>query len=271
MINISVVIPMYNSQETIIKCLDSVKNQSEFHFIKEIIIIDDGSTDDSEKIVNTYKIKNPNLPIILIKKENGGVSSARNLGIKLSNYNWIALLDSDDVWFPNKIKLQVRALEKHPEIKFLGSNRNNEHVKIGKEVYDDIYKMNIHCFLLKVWPSVPTVIFNKEIIDYVGYFDESKNHGEDGSFWLSILRYDSIYYLKESLVYTGNGKASFGESGLSANNKLMHKGCKNLIIDAYKNKDIGFFSFFIYLLYEQIKYIRRLIITRRRQLCKLKK
>jgi len=99
---ISVVIPMYNSRDTIIKSLDSIKYQTALDKIFEIIVVNDGSTDDSLEIVKKYKELNPSLTIIIIDRHNGGVSVARNEGMKIAKGDWIALLDSDDEWLPNK-------------------------------------------------------------------------------------------------------------------------------------------------------------------------
>ena len=104
---ISVIIPAYNSEKTIVKALDSVRKQTSSQYIKEVLVINDGSTDNTKKIVENYKEEYDTFPIQLINKDNGGVSTARNRGLSLAQGNWIALLDSDDEWVLNKIELQV--------------------------------------------------------------------------------------------------------------------------------------------------------------------
>lgn len=106
---ISVIIPVYNAEESIEKCLDSIKKQTwtgEF----EIIVINDGSTDRSGEILENYRQKNPEMPIQLIHQENGGVSKARNAGLKIAKGDYIALLDSDDEWLPEKTEKQMKYL-----------------------------------------------------------------------------------------------------------------------------------------------------------------
>ncbi|MEH7440146.1 glycosyltransferase family A protein, partial [Neobacillus drentensis] len=93
---ISVVIPMYNSKDTIERALDSIKNQTAFHEIGEIIVVNDGSKDNSLEIVKRYSESNKSMQIKIIDKENGGVSTARNAGLKMAQGEYIALLDSDD-------------------------------------------------------------------------------------------------------------------------------------------------------------------------------
>ena len=78
-----------------------------------MIIIDDGSTDNSANIVADFIITNQSLNFKLFKKTNGGVSSARNLGIKAANGDWISLLDSDDEWLPNKLERQIEIITKN--------------------------------------------------------------------------------------------------------------------------------------------------------------
>ena len=128
---ISVVIPAYNAKDTIVECIRAVLNQSRADLIDEIIVVDDGSKDDT---VETIKTRVNDERVKIISKPNGGVSTARNLGIKTAMAEWIALLDSDDVWKPQKIEKQIEAIQKYPEISFIGGNRNNENVRMGKKL-----------------------------------------------------------------------------------------------------------------------------------------
>ena len=97
---------MFNAEKTIIKALDSVRNQDYDLNEFEVIIIDDGSTDSSKMLVENYRNKNAELNIKIITQDNGGVSKARNAGLKAATGNYIALLDSDDEWLPAKTKMQ---------------------------------------------------------------------------------------------------------------------------------------------------------------------
>ena len=100
--SISVVIPMYNAEKTIEATLSSITDQDAIEYIKEILVINDGSTDSSPRIVKEYAKRKPSL-VTLIDKENGGVSSARNMGLKISKGEWIAFCDSDDIWVKDKL------------------------------------------------------------------------------------------------------------------------------------------------------------------------
>ena len=93
----SVVIPVYNKQDFISKCLESVKNKN--YNDLEMIIVNDGSKDNSLYLINKFKIDNPNIDITVLDIENKGVSYARNLGISKCKYDFICFLDADDYWF----------------------------------------------------------------------------------------------------------------------------------------------------------------------------
>lgn len=262
MIEISVVIPMYNSSDTIISCLDSVKYQTAISFIKEIIIVNDGSTDNSFSKVEIYKKNNPTLPIFIINKSNGGVSSARNLGIKKANGNWVALLDSDDQWHINKIEHQLTYISKYKEILAIGGNRDNEIINIGKKIENGLYRIDCITYLKKNWPHTSTFLINKIVFDKTGLFNEKMSHAEDGDLFMRIAHHFFIYYTIESLENCGDGKLSFGQSGLSKDLKKMHNGVLKMYNHAYELKYINLSNLFLLSIYENLKYIRRIIITK---------
>lgn len=181
--NFSVIIPMYNSENTITKTLDSVKEQTAYDRILEIIVVNDGSTDNSLNIVKEYILYNDDLPIILIDKLNGGVSSARNAGMRISRGEWIALLDSDDEWLSNKIEIQLKTIEKNPDIDFLGGNSNGLSLRIIFKKIDNLYKASVKDLCLKSFPVTPAAVFRRRIIDEIGYFDEEQKYAEDGNYF----------------------------------------------------------------------------------------
>jgi glycosyltransferase involved in cell wall biosynthesis len=108
--SVSVIIPTYNRSAFLKSALESVTSQS--YPIKEILVIDDGSTDQTvENLTPNFK------SVIFIRQENQGVSAARNTGIKKATGEWIALLDSDDLWTVGKIEKQIAHLRQNPKIK----------------------------------------------------------------------------------------------------------------------------------------------------------
>lgn len=258
---ISVVIPMYNSMDTITNTLDSIKNQTAFDYIFEVIVVNDGSKDKSLEVVARYREENKNMPIIIIDKENGGVSTARNTGIERAQGNWIALLDSDDNWVPTKIETQVKVLKENPDIDFLGAGINEGALRILWKKVDQLYKASITDLCLKMFPQSSTVIFRKSIFEKIGGYDEKQTHAEDGKFYLKICSRYNYYYLPIKLVEYGGGKPRFGFSGLSSNLKKMHEGNVKNIKELSENSMISK-KFYVFLrIFYWMKYIRRIIIT----------
>lgn len=255
---ISVIIPLFNAEESIEKCLDSIKNQTwkgEF----EIIVINDGSTDRSEKILESYRQKNPEMPILLINQQNGGVSKARNTGLKIAKGDYIALLDSDDEWLPEKTDKQMKYLQ-NPDfgVDFITSLWNDEKVNFPYAIGSNgLVAISLHKLLFKITGQTSTAIFKKKILENTGLFDERQRYSEDANYWMRISETNSMFLLPEKLVIAGNGKKSFGFSGLSANLKEMEKGIQKNIWEMYRNKRINLLQYLFYFVFSKLKYIVR--------------
>lgn len=255
---ISVIIPVFNAEESIEKCLDSIKNQTwkgEF----EIIVINDGSTDRSEKILESYRQKNPEMPILLINQQNGGVSKARNTGLKIAKGDYIALLDSDDEWLPEKTDKQMKYLQNSDfGVDFITSLWNDEKVNFPYAIGSNgLVAISLHKLLFKITGQTSTAIFKKKILENTGLFDERQRYSEDANYWMRISENNSMFLLPEKLVIAGNGKKSFGFSGLSANLKEMEKGIQKNIWEMYRNKRINLLQYLFYFVFSKLKYIVR--------------
>ena len=193
---ISVIIPTYNRKKTLARAIQSVINQSLSPF--EILIIDDGSNDGTEEWVkeNFQNIK-------YIYQNNHGVSSARNIGIENAYGDWVAFLDSDDEWLPNKLYEQVKAIDSNPEIKFFHTNeiwiRNGirvnqmkKHKKYGGYIFEKCLD------ICRISPS--SAILSKKIFTNIGYFDESLKVCEDYDMWLRVAAKHKILFLDYPLI-----------------------------------------------------------------------
>lgn len=257
----SVVIPMYNAANTIALTLQSILDQTYLDHIDEVIIVDDESNDGSAEIVKTFS-KDNNMEIKMISITNGGAASARNRGIREARNQWIALLDADDSWMPNKIEIQDKVLDENPSFLSIGSNRINESITRGVSVAPKVYQLTPVEYCVKNWPCTPSLIFNKEIFDGDYYFDEELTHAEEGIFFLDIAHRSGLYYHEDELVLCGNGKRSFGVSGLSGNIKKMHQGVLKMMKEAYKKSYITYGQLLYLSLLERIKYIRRIIVVK---------
>ena len=200
---VSVIIPTFNRKKTIGRAIQSVKNQSLSPF--EILIIDDGSKDGTEEWVKE-KFQN----IKYIYQNNQGVSSARNIGIENAYGDWVAFLDSDDEWLPNKLYEQVKAIGLNPEMKFFHTNeiwiRNGirvnqmkKHKKYGGYIFEKCLD------ICRVSPS--SVLIQKEVFNDIGIFDESLRVCEDYDLWLRITSKYPVVFLDIPLIYKYGGHA----------------------------------------------------------------
>ena len=193
---VSVIIPTYNRKHTLKRAIQSVYMQSLLPY--EVIVVDDGSNDGTKEWV---KQKYTNVKYIYQK--NSGVSSARNKGIKIARGDWIALLDSDDEWLPNKLNEQTNKIKSNLDVKILHSNeiwiRNGvrvnqmkKHKKYGGYIFEKCLD------ICRISPS--SVMLKKEIFDYIGTFDESLKVCEDYDLWLRITSKYPVCFLDIPLI-----------------------------------------------------------------------
>lgn len=260
---ISVVIPMYNSKDTIQRALQSVVDQ-DYKGLFEIIVVNDGSKDNSMEVVELFIERNKSSNIVLISQLNGGVSKARNTGLKNVTGNYIALLDSDDAWFPNKISSQMHILENNSNIDFIGTAFEGFYFKNNAE--GELINVKFKKLIFKNYFQPSTVLMKKSIIDKIGLFDESQKYAEEGNFFFRVSQEFNCFFYNKKLIVYGDGKMGFGESGLSANLKEMEKGeLKNLKF-AYKNNWISFWIYIFAVSFSLCKYVRRIIIVQLRKI-----
>lgn len=262
---VSVVIPVYNAERSILSTLTSVIRQTYSNL--EIIIVNDGSTDRSRQLLTQFKAKEESrFPILLINQENSGVSKARNEGMKRAKGDYIALLDGDDEWLPNKLETQMNIFYQHPAVDFLGTNRNGEHWKKWfLKDFSTLTPISARLLLYKTFFVTPSVVFKRKILDTVGYFDEAQRHAEEGDYWIRICHRHHCVLLNESLVITGGGKPNFGHSGLSSNLLEMEKGELKNMQTGYRMGVVGKIEYGCLVLYSIIKYIRRLLVVKLRR------
>jgi glycosyltransferase involved in cell wall biosynthesis len=256
---ISVIIPVYNAEKSIEKSLISIKNQT-WKGDFEIIVVNDGSTDQSEEIIKEFKAKNSNQNVILINQKNGGVSKARNAAMKIAKGDYFAFLDADDEWLPEKTLIQMRVLgENTLNIDFVTSLWNDEKVSFPYQISPEngLVEITLNKLLLKITGQTSTAIFKIKVVENTGFFDENQRYSEDANYWMRISENNKMYLLPEKLVLAGNGKKSFGISGLSANLKAMEKGIQKNILEMYRTKRINFVEYLFCVVISKLKYAVR--------------
>lgn len=205
MVKVSVIIPAYNAQEFLAKAIESVLSQTFQDF--EMIIVDDGSTDRTKEIVQQY-IRTHGKKIRYFYQENGGVSLSKNTGIEHAQGEYIALLDADDEWLPERLAKGVKVLDKESNVGLVHANsmrisEAGEIIRINKRVqcflsgcvFNDL-------FLRKANVSCPTVLFRRDCIKKVGGFDEnlSRLGCEDRDLWLRIAKHYRFAYIDKVLA-----------------------------------------------------------------------
>ncbi|MCW3161481.1 glycosyltransferase family 2 protein [Chryseobacterium oryctis] len=259
---ISVIIPMYNAEKTVINALNSIKAQTVGIEKFEIIIINDGSTDRSKEIVEDYIKENPEMSIRLLKQSNKGVSEARNAGLRIAEGDFIALLDADDEWLPQKTEKQLKYLQNNDlNIDFLATRRNNNEILFPYKVINNLAQITFKKLLLRNEAQPSTVIFKRKVLENTGYFNKNQRYAEDLNYWMKVSRNNRMYILNENLLIADGGKRTFGVSGLSANLSAMESGFQQNIKEMYNLKYINFIQYVFLKFFYKAKYLFLLIRT----------
>lgn len=193
---VSVVIPAFNAEEFIRETLDSVLSQTFQDF--EIIVVDDGSVDRTGDIVIEY-----GHPVRYIKTENHGPSHARNVGIRSSKGRYVAFLDADDLWTPEKLAVQISFLEQRQDVGFVFADMemfNNDKITMPSyfqslkdplvrakipghhDILDDPTSLLLKC---NVVPT-GTVVVRRDCLEHTELFDEKISNVEDLDLWIRL-------------------------------------------------------------------------------------
>lgn len=204
---IDVVIPAYNAARYIEETLSSVASQVDALY--KIIVVNDGSTDRTQELVSQFAAKHPYLSIQIIEQANAGLSAARNAGIQASTAPYIAFLDADDLWLPEKLNKQLAVFNKIKNDK-LGlvycaygaisedSARLPSVAVISPSLRGDASRKLLQGNFIS--GSGSAALIKRTVFDAVGLFDEKLQAGEDWDMWLRISRNFLVDYCPEELV-----------------------------------------------------------------------
>lgn len=254
-VSVSVVIPVYNSYDSLAKSLDSIVAQSVS--VEEVIVVDDGSfrKEGAYDLIERYK-KFLNLHFFELGS-NFGAAYARNFGVLKANAKYLAFLDSDDVWSPQKIETQFYFMEKggyhltgHGYIFDLSSVDFPDFLALK-------FKYRVVPLHRFVWGNpifTPTVMVRRE-----GFvlFDDDFRRMEDYKCWFENFRKGGVATIDAYLA--GGFKQPIGSSGLSGSVELMHKDYLSVLQRLYKNGAMSFAYYFSSRLVEFLKYPVRLL------------
>jgi glycosyltransferase involved in cell wall biosynthesis len=198
---ISVVIPAYRAARTIARALDSLLAQT--RPADEILVIDDGSPDDLATAVRPYGDC-----VTLLRKPNGGAASARNLGIDNARGNFIAFLDADDYWAPNKLARQLEVFHRHPQVGLVSSrgftqeagSLNRERIPVRNFPHDEvIVPSGAEAFRIAtcIWTS--TILVRREVLGS-HRFISGLEPAEDRDLWVRLIGAAPMYTVSDLLA-----------------------------------------------------------------------
>jgi len=205
--SVGVVIPAYNAEKFVARAIESVLSQT--RRADEIIVVDDGSTDSTAAEVGKFGPR-----IRFVRQENGGASAARNAGIEAATSEWIAFLDADDEWLPEKLQLQIEHLKGNPVLMWTTANfyrclcdENRRGCNVnpklaakalgGKEYFDDFFRTSLPhgCG----WTG--TMLIQKEVLQEVGMFRLGQLMANDLDMWFRIAyRWPVIGFISRPLA-----------------------------------------------------------------------
>jgi glycosyltransferase involved in cell wall biosynthesis len=203
---VSIIIPAYNHGSYIRHAIESIINQTFSRW--ELIIIDDGSVDGTEKIVDKYSDQ-PNIQVL--HQENQGLSASLNRGLDLAQGRYFGFLPSDDLFYPEKLDIQVRWLEARPDVAALagyqtlidhdGQPLTDHHV----QNWFDVSPISREDFLLGLlernFVSAPSVLLRTEILRDLGGFDPDYIFTQDYDLWFRLLKHYEMKVLPKPVVY----------------------------------------------------------------------
>jgi glycosyltransferase involved in cell wall biosynthesis len=252
--SVSVVIPIYNSKETLHRALKSVINQTKP--VDEIILINDGSTDESEEIVLEFQKEHPNYDWYYEYQKNAGPAKTRNKGIEKAKSSYIAFLDADDAWLNSKIEKQMS---------IFSNPKNNDLVLLGgyntlntkKEGWGYI---SFSQLLLKNYFLTSSVMAKRDTLLEVGGFPEDQKYSEDYALWLAIASEYPVAIVKESIFIYAQGDEGINSAGLSSRFWKMEKGELRNYKRLLSQKKISIFHWIFLNLFSLIKYLSRRLL-----------
>ena len=198
---VTVVIPAFNAAKYIGEAIQSVLDQT--HTNLQILVIDDGSTDNTDEVAAGF-----GADVEYVHRENAGACAARNHGIRLAKGTYVAFLDADDAWLPDKLARQVDVLETHPDFGAVhgDSTRMNEKGEPlpgdppgekqsrDGDVFMEFFEANLSVILTS------TVMVRRSCIDEIGVFDGGGEVVDDHDFFLRLAAHYPIGYIREPLL-----------------------------------------------------------------------
>ena len=252
---VSVIMPNYNGERFLAETIESVLAQTYQNW--ELLITDDCSTDGSVAIASSYAEKDPRVKLF-VQEKNSGAAEARNRSLSEAKGKWIAFLDSDDVWLPEKLEKQIAFMEengyKFSYTKYEHIDENSERMgvtvvgpkKLGKR------RMFHYCY-----PGCLTVMYDAETVGVLQVDGRIGNGENDYALWLKAVKKATCYYLNETLARYRVRKVSLSHGRkmrLVKNHYYLMRYSEN------RGRFVSFYYMMIHLFYGALKkifYVKR--------------
>lgn len=211
---VSVVIPCYEAADDVGEAIQSALRQTCDECIDEVIVVDDGSTDDSETVIRRWEAEDERIRYVY--QENQGPSVARNRGVAEANSQYIAFLDADDLWKSEKLERQLSFLNDHPDVALVCSDylveQKGERSRMRARHLDYRHEDVLERLYLRGGPVLmSTVIIKKGVFQQIGGFDPSIPVGQDTDLWFRIAAEHSIHHLSVPLTIKRSRSDSVSE------------------------------------------------------------
>lgn len=252
---VSIVVPLYNSQNDIENCLESIFRQTYKNY--EVIIVDDGSTDNSVYLVEHFISKHTDMQILLLHQQNFGPSKARNEGVLHSKGDLIAFLDSDDEWKSDKLSSMVPFFVDN-EVGIVSSLYSIANDCAFNNLDNSVKLITPNRLLFKNYFITSATVCRANVLKKY-LFNELQKYSEDYRLWLEICFSGYKCLLFNSCLTKMNSKPIYGGSGLSSKLYEMEKGEWRNYYHLLKISRINFFQFLCAISFSSIKYIYRIV------------
>jgi glycosyltransferase involved in cell wall biosynthesis len=240
---ISVVCPVYNSKNYVRQTIDALFAQ--VHLPYELIVVDDGSSDGTSEFLQAYVASlGTQVEFVLLRNEHRGPGAARNAGIARARGNWIAFLDSDDIWLPDKLAKVTQCLKQFPGINFVCHHEEFVRIDGTRRVlaYAQEYRpelpLSVQLYRTNLF-STSAVVCQRELLQRNGVFDESLMSAQDYELWLRLSPHIRLKFMEVVLgqYIERSGNVTSGNIYLRMINELR-------IAFLYRNlvMNLGFFQ-----------------------------
>jgi len=263
---VNVVIPCFRCAHTVKCAIDSIVKQT--HKPAGVILVDDASRDDTLGVLWELEKRYAGWIKVIALDENVGAGSARNAGWAIATQPYIAFLDADDSWHPEKLRIQYEYMRNKPDITLCGHQcvclHNSDDPPVALENFP-VTKISANSLLFKNAFSTPTVMLKRDI---PFRFQEGKHFAEDFLLWQQIAFAGlQVVRLESPLAYVH--KSLYGAGGLSAQLWKMEGGELSNFAFLYRAASINFPLYAISVFFSVVKFMKRVLVTRLRGLIKL--